>query len=203
MMLLIVLLLGMMSFVTSEGFDGASEEDALTLDPPGAAEASTAGGEGFHHKVHIWYCASWGSQRNFLQVREWLHQNFPELVGKVTGANKPPPPMVELLLKLLNVIQMGGLLFVVLGRNVFNLVGMAQAPRWYSTVEKNGVQIAIFVYLLLPQILSKYLVTGAFEIELDGNTIFSKLKTGRLPQYADLMEPLVSAGLQAVVNREA
>lgn len=114
----------------------------------------------------------------------------------------PPPPMVELLMKLLNLIQMAGLLFVVLGRNVFQLVGMAQAPRWYSTVEKNGVQIAIFVYLLLPQILSKYLITGAFEIELDGRTIYSKIKTGRLPQYADLMEPLVSAGLQAVVKRE-
>ena len=114
----------------------------------------------------------------------------------------PPPPMVELLLKLLNLIQLGGLLLVVLGRNAFSLLGLAQPPRWYSTVEKNGVQIAIFVYLLLPQILAKYLVTGAFEIELDGNTIYSKLKMGRLPQYADLMEPLVSAGLQAVVRRE-
>ena len=110
--------------------------------------------------------------------------------------------MVVLLLKLLNMIQLGGILFVVLGRNVFHLVGLRQAPSWYSTVEKNGVQLAIFVYLLLPQILSKYLITGAFEIELDGNTIYSKLKTGRLPQYADLMEPLISAGLQAVVKRE-
>jgi len=132
-----------------------------------------------------------------------LHQNFPELVGKVTGDNLPPPPMVVLLLKLLNMIQLAGILFVVLGRNVFHLVGMRQAPSWYSTVEKNGVQLAIFLYLLLPQILAKYLITGAFEIELDGNTIYSKLKTGRLPQYADLMEPLISAGLQAVVKREA
>jgi hypothetical protein len=43
---------------------------------------------------------------------------------------------------------------------------------------------------------SKYLVTGAFEIVLDDNiTIFSKLSTGRLPQMADLIDPLTKAGL--------
>ena len=62
--------------------------------------------------------------------------------------------------------------------------------------------MAILVYLLLPQMLSKYLVTGAFEIELDGETIFSKLQTGRLPQYADLVDPLVNAGLE-LITREA
>jgi len=130
-----------------------------------------------------------------------MHQNFPELVGKVTGGNLPPPPLVELLMKMLSALQLAGLLVVVFGRNIFSLLGLPQVPTWYHTVEKNGVQLAILVYLLLPQVLSKYLVTGAFEILLDGKIIFSKLETGRLPQYADLLEPLVSAGLQ-LVKRE-
>jgi hypothetical protein len=55
---------------------------------------------------------------------------------------------------------------------------------------------SIFLYLLLPQVLSKYLVTGAFEVIMDQEIpIFSKLATGRLPQMADLVEPLVKAGL--------
>jgi hypothetical protein len=55
---------------------------------------------------------------------------------------------------------------------------------------------AIFLYLLLPQMLSKYLVTGAFEVIMDeGITVFSKLSAGRLPHMADLVEPLVKAGL--------
>mmetsp|Transcript_38602 Transcript_38602/g.110960 ORF Transcript_38602/g.110960 Transcript_38602/m.110960 type:complete len:133 (+) Transcript_38602:289-687(+) len=130
-----------------------------------------------------------------------MHQNFPELDGKVTGDNLPPPPLVELLLKVLSFIQLAGLLVVILGRNAFSLIGMGnKVPHWYDSVERNGVQLAILVYLLLPQILSKYLVTGAFEIELDGKTIFSKLETGRLPALADLVEPLVSAGLKYVKN---
>lgn len=127
-----------------------------------------------------------------------MHQTFPELEGKVTGDNMPPPPLVELLLKILSGIQLAGLLVVVLGRNVFSLVGLNYVPAWFTTIEKNGVQVAILVYLLLPQILSKYLVTGAFEIELDGQVIFSKIQTGRLPQYADLVEPLVAAGLEMI-----
>ena len=114
----------------------------------------------------------------------------------------PPPPLVELLLKLLSGLQLGGLVVVVLGRNVFGLLGMRTVPTWFQSIEKNGVQLAILVYLLLPQMLSKYLVTGAFEIELDGETIFSKLQTGRLPQYADLVDPLVNAGLE-LITREA
>ena len=55
---------------------------------------------------------------------------------------------------------------------------------------------AILLYLILPQMLSSYLVSGAFEIVLDENvTIFSKLATGRLPQMADLIDPLTKAGL--------
>ena len=99
------------------------------------------------HSVHVQFCVSWGSQRNFLQVRKWLESNFPELEGNVTGENYPPPPLVELLQKLLSVVQLCGILFAVLGSNVFSLFGIRRVPNWYYTVEKSSVQIAIVVYL--------------------------------------------------------
>jgi selT/selW/selH-like putative selenoprotein len=105
------------------------------------------------------------------------------------------------MLKLLSWVQMFGLLVVFLGDKVFDLFGFRQIPRWYGSVQKNGMQLAIFIYLLLPNILSKYLITGAFEIILDDKTIFSKIETGRLPQFADLVTPLVEAGLKQVVRK--
>ncbi len=82
------------------------------------------------------------------------------------------------------------------GASIFRLIGMSHVPAWYPTIEKNAVPIAIGVYLVFPQMLSKYLVTGAFEIVMDDTiTVFSKLATGRLPQVADLVNPLVEAGL--------
>jgi selT/selW/selH-like putative selenoprotein len=128
-----------------------------------------------------------------------LHQNFPELDGKVTGDNFPPPPLVELMMKVLSAIQLCGMVVALLGSKIFSILGFQQVPSWFYKVEKNYVQLAIFLYLLLPQILSKYLVTGAFEIIMDGDvTIFSKIAMGRLPQYADLVDPLVNAGLKLV-----
>lgn len=103
------------------------------------------------------------------------------------------------MLKFLSFVQLCGIALALLGSNVFNKLGFRQVPSWYYGVEKNGVQLAILVYLLLPQMLSKYMVTGAFEIIMDGdNTIFSKLAIGRLPQFADLLSPLAEAGLKHV-----
>ncbi|KAG7360656.1 Rdx family protein [Nitzschia inconspicua] len=94
-------------------------------------------------------------------------------------------------------MQLAGIVLAMLGGNAFRMIGMQQPPSWYTNVvEKNAMPIAIFLYLLLPQVLSKYVVTGAFEVIMDQEiTIFSKLATGRLPQMADLVEPLVKAGL--------
>ena len=101
-----------------------------------------------------------------------------------------------------------GIVFAMLGSNVFRYLGI-QIPSWYYTVEQNAVPIAIFMYLLLPQVMGKYMISGAFEIMLDmtgegfgddGNafTVFSKLATGKLPSTGDLIEPLVQQGLKHV-----
>jgi len=130
-------------------------------------------------------------------VKQWLESHFPELRGKVTGNNFPPPPVVELLMKLLSGIQLLGILFSLFGPSLFTVFGFS-VPSWYSTLSKNGVQVAIFVYLLLPQILSKYIITGAFEIVLDGVSVYSKIETGKLPEHIDLTGPLIAAGLKYV-----
>lgn len=135
-------------------------------------------------------------RRNFVQVQQWLEQTFPELEGKVTGENYAAPALVELLMKVLSGVQLVGILFVFLGTNVFSMIGLRYVPAWYESVSKNGTQIAILVYLLLPQILGKYMITGAFEVFLDGSLIYSKIQTGRLPQYPDLLNPLKEAGLR-------
>jgi selT/selW/selH-like putative selenoprotein len=136
-------------------------------------------------------------KRNFAQVKQFLELNFPELRGKITGDNYPPPPFAELLMKILSGVQLLGMAFAVLGSNIFSMLGMQYVPSWYNTVSKNGVQIAILVYLLLPQFLAKYMISGAFEVILDGDTVvYSKLAAGRLPQFADLLNPLLEAGLE-------
>jgi selT/selW/selH-like putative selenoprotein len=118
------------------------------------------------------------------------------LRGNVTGGNYPPPPIIELLLKVLGFFQLCGIVLAMMGSSVFRIVGMSYVPAWYPSIEKNAVPIAIGLYLVLPQVLNSYTVSGAFEIVLnDSILIFSKLTTGRLPQVADLVNPLMDAGL--------
>ena len=135
-------------------------------------------------------------------MRNWLENAYPELRGKITGGDHPTTPTVQLLLKIMAAIQMLGIIFVVLGDNVFRIIGMQRAPSWYNNfVVKNHVAIMIGVYLIVPQILNGYAVSGAFELTLDGkDVIYSKLATGRMPKTDDLITALTKAGLTLVTE---
>ena len=130
-------------------------------------------------------------------MRGWLESTFPELQGRVTGGNSPVPPIIELLMKIMNIFQFLGIILVVMQDGFFRLIGMQRPPAWYNEIfVKNAMPIMIFVYLVLPQILNGYLVSGAFEVILDGNdVVFSKLATRRMPNAEDLIAPLTKAGL--------
>jgi len=154
------------------------------------------------HSIRIEYCVNWGSAQAFRQTKAWLEYNFPELRGKVTGADYPIPPTIELLQKILSTFQMMGMAVAMLGDNAFRLIGMQQTPSWYHDVLlKNSVPIMIGLYLLLPTILNGFTVSGAFEIYLDGSLlVFSKLEAERLPTSEDLIVPLRKAGLMIMAS---
>jgi len=177
-------------------FSMAQDEMATELEPRDMTVGTKA------HRVFIEFCVSWGSKRNYLQTKFWLEENFPELRGHISGGNYPTPPTVELVSNFLMVFQFLGIIFAVTGDGLFRIFGMRRAPAWYDEiVVKNGVPIMIFVFLVLPQILSSYVVSGAFELMLDGtDLIFSKIETGRMPQTSDLIAPLTKAGLTFVAR---
>mmetsp|Transcript_8683 Transcript_8683/g.21332 ORF Transcript_8683/g.21332 Transcript_8683/m.21332 type:complete len:101 (-) Transcript_8683:754-1056(-) len=97
-------------------------------------------------------------------------------------------------------IQIAAMGVALMGDNVFRLIGMRQTPRWYEeVVTKNVVPIMVGIFLIAPTVLNGYVVSGAFEIVLDGNqVIFSKIASGRMPNVDDLLAPLTKAGLTAI-----
>jgi selT/selW/selH-like putative selenoprotein len=68
-------------------------------------------------------------------------------------------------------------------------------PQVFWTIQAYSMQIGMVLYFVLPQILNSYLVSGAFEVYLDDQEIFSKLKTGKLPTTDILLSSLQEAGL--------
>jgi selT/selW/selH-like putative selenoprotein len=125
---------------------------------------------------------------NYVKVAEFLANSFPELRGRIEGGNYPVPPIVDLLATLVSFLQLAGLVWMVMGgESVLRLVGYRnQLPSFYYTIQKYGIQIGIFMFLILPQIVGKWKITGAFEIYLDGDQeIFSKLAAGSFPKVRE------------------
>mmetsp|Transcript_10683 Transcript_10683/g.21944 ORF Transcript_10683/g.21944 Transcript_10683/m.21944 type:complete len:141 (-) Transcript_10683:1731-2153(-) len=135
-------------------------------------------------------------RRNFVQVAEFLQDNFPELRGKIEGANYPVPPAIEFLSNMVSVAQMIGLAWMVMGaEGIFRLVGM-QVPSWAKSIEQNSIQFGILLFLIMPQFVQRYTTTGAFELYLDDATVFSKMSEGRFPTGDELLGLFKEAGLQ-------
>jgi len=131
-----------------------------------------------------------------MKVAEFLAQEFPELEGNITGGNYPPPPHALIWLQGMQIAQLVFLAFMILGDGLWNWIPFIQnPPNAYWEAKKYGMQIGIGLFLILPQMVNTMVVTGAFEIAVDGETIFSKIETGRFPSANDLVNPLLKAGL--------
>mmetsp|Transcript_12201 Transcript_12201/g.15953 ORF Transcript_12201/g.15953 Transcript_12201/m.15953 type:complete len:146 (-) Transcript_12201:689-1126(-) len=141
-------------------------------------------------------------RRNFVQIAEFLQENFPELRGKIQGSNYPTPPFIEFLANMVSGVQMVGLAWMVMGANtLFRFIpGITQPPAWALQMEQQySIQMGILLFLIMPQFIQRYTTTGAFEIYLNGDTatpIFSKLAKGRFPQAEELLIALGEAGLK-------
>lgn len=65
-------------------------------------------------------------------------------------------------------------------------------PSAYAWSQENKIVACLTVFFLSNTIESALLQTGAFEVEFNGIPIWSKLKTGRIPQGDELFEALNS-----------
>ena len=149
-------------------------------------------------------------------MARFLEDSFPELKGRITGDLYPTPPIAEFLSKIVAVLQLIGIAWMVVGGDKllrFFYGANRPLPSFYWTVQDNPVPIAVFLFLLAPQLLGTLQSKGAFEVYLLRNSnninnmdeekmllIFSKLKSGALPTVGELVKPLVAAGLKMAAD---
>lgn len=133
-------------------------------------------------------------------MAELLQDKFPELRGKITGAEYPAP-IIEFFSNAISFCQLVLITWMVLGGEkllrMLPFYRTGPLPSFYRTIQDNPVPLAILMFLLAPQVIRKMQSNGAFEVFLDdGILIFSKLKTGELPDVDQLVKLLVEAGLK-------
>jgi len=134
-------------------------------------------------------------QRNYLQVKQFLEEEFPELRDNISGGNYPAPQWAVHLMKVVSAVQFAAIAGFFFGDSIWSILPIRSPPTWYQYCKQNAVQVLIVLFLVIPTMIQSKVTSGAFEIALDENVLFSKLETGRFPNGEELISMFVNAGL--------
>jgi hypothetical protein len=97
-------------------------------------------------------------KRNYVQVAQFLAENFPELQGKITGGLYPVPPAAEFAANIISILQLVGIAWMVMGGDkLLRMVGFkGSLPAFYWTIQDNSMPIMIGLFLLAPQFVNSF-----------------------------------------------
>jgi selT/selW/selH-like putative selenoprotein len=115
----------------------------------------------------------------FGEFANMLRHSFGDLVV-LEDDNYPPPPLNQLAATILQVAVYGGAFVALVAGNL-----LPQTARQWLQENRMMVIAAAF---LGHSIAGMLIQTGAFEVYVDGQLIFSKLETNRTPQLSHLMQ---------------
>ena len=82
-------------------------------------------------------------------------------------------------------IFLAGIALLFFGSTIFQLLGMTAQPEWYKSMKQNQVMVGVGLFVL-NNFGANLLNTGAFEIYVNNELMFSKLATKRMPSGEDL-----------------
>ncbi len=114
--------------------------------------------------------------RKFEELRNFLYYQYPELAraNSVRGELYPPPPFARTLAALGSWTQLGGIAATLFGGVIFDKLGAPQ-PFFVPAMRRNPVP-TILGLTLLNSYCSAFMQTGAFEVFVDGELVFSRLE---------------------------
>eukprot|EP01134_Creolimax_fragrantissima_P008657 CFRG8663 len=94
--------------------------------------------------------------------------------------------MNKFLANIVQLVQMACITVVVLGDNVFALLG-ANTPSWYASVKESKIMYVGIVWLIGSYLVANLTTTGAFEVAYADELIWSKKDTGQLPPSVEYL----------------
>lgn len=129
-------------------------------------------------------------------LKKFLEKNFPELRGHVYGENYPPPQFAVYLVQFVQSLQIFAVISMLFAERIYvNLLGFPTIPAAVQTLRDNQLQ-AFIILFVMSSLAQGFMSTGAFEIEVNGELIFSKLATGSLPNLQLIAKQFVQKGVQ-------
>lgn len=120
----------------------------------------------------------------FEQYAQVLRSDIPHL--HVEGETYPPPLLNQYLSNVVFVVRMALLLLLAAGPDALRYIGIEHPPPIYVWAQENKITAFLILFLLGGQIENQLLSTGAFEVYLNGDPVWSKLESGRLPSLSEM-----------------
>ncbi|KAI3811847.1 hypothetical protein L1987_21579 [Smallanthus sonchifolius] len=145
-----------------------------------------SGGIGLGNTVQIDFCASCSYRGNAETMKNMLESAFPGL--NVVLANYPPPLPKRLLAKVVPVVQFGVIGIVTAGEYIFPRLGFAAPPAWYYSMRANRFGTISSTWLMGNFLQGFLQSSGAFEVSINGEQVYSKLREKRFPGEIELRE---------------
>ena len=128
-----------------------------------------------------------------MQIKNYIERRYPELDVVITGGYYPPSRNAVVISKFTSYLWYAGLALLVIGEHIFKALGMEE-PTFYKKMKQNPY-VAFIGLFMLNSYGNSMLSTGAFEVTFDGVEIFSKLKTGLVPNEEGIVNAMKQAGL--------
>lgn len=105
-------------------------------------------------------------KRNFLELRSFLENRNPNLIGFIDGENYPPPLHAQYIASAASLVFFAGIALLMVGDNLFESMGMPE-PALYTKM-KNNKMATFGILFLINNIGNSMLTTGAFELSING-----------------------------------
>lgn len=105
----------------------------------------------------------------------------------------PPTKLAQVIATITGGLWFAGLGLLFAGDTIIPMFGFQEEPAAYKFIKENKFAVG-FGLFILNNVGNGMLSTGAFEVYYNGDLIFSKLRTGRVPRGEDIVEALEAAG---------
>ncbi|VDM60689.1 unnamed protein product [Angiostrongylus costaricensis] len=128
---------------------------------------------------------SCGYKQAYEQFSMAVHEKYPEM--PIEGSNYPADKWKEYLAHTINILKIAAIAMIITGRNPFLNIGLGE-PAILLWAQSNKISACMMLFLLTNMVESTLMSTGAFEIYLDKEQIWSKLESGRVPSPQELIQ---------------
>ena len=125
-------------------------------------------------------------------MRNLILQRFPGT--EVIGSNFPPSAFAVAASKAVNVGTFAAMGLTHFGDRLCLALGARATPAFVANLQSNKMGSTMGAWFVGNTVSQNLLNTGAFEVFYDGEVIFSKHKTKRLPTIPEIMGGSESAG---------